>query len=102
MKLIKLAQTSIAILIITVANGQSAFSQNICSDTYMSQKIQPFANRAQNATGICGTAKAGVVLYTESIKLVNPCLSDPGLRTYKQELERLLRDAKRQAAASCG
>lgn len=102
MNLSKRAQASIAIFAAAMMGGQPAFSKNICSDAYMSQKIQPFANRAQNAVGICATAKAGITLYTESIKLVNPCLGDPGLSAYKQELEKLLRDAKNQAAASCG
>ncbi|MDS7594870.1 hypothetical protein [Agrobacterium tumefaciens] len=102
MKFSKLAQASVVMFVVVMVSGQSAFSKDICSDAYMSQKIQPFANRAQNATGICATAKAGITLYTESIKLVNPCLGDPGLSAYKQELEKLLRDAKNQAAASCG
>lgn len=102
MALKNIKRTWIAVLISIVASGQAALGKDICSDTYMSQRIQPFAARAQSAVGICGTAKAGVALYTESIRLVNPCLSDPGLRAYKQELEKLLRDAKNQASASCG
>ncbi|ADY67686.1 hypothetical protein AGROH133_14115 [Agrobacterium tumefaciens] len=43
-----------------------------------------------------------MALYTESLRLVQQCLHDPGLRAYKQDLERLLHDAKNQASASCG
>ncbi|KXG87468.1 hypothetical protein ATO67_19380 [Agrobacterium bohemicum] len=95
-------RTSIIALLVSTVGGHTAWSKDICSDAYMTQKIQPFATRAQNAVGICGTAKAGITLYNESIKLVNQCLSDPGLRAYKQELEKQLRDAKSQAAGSCG
>lgn len=92
------AVTSIVVLL----SGQYAFSADICSDAYMTQQIQPYAARAQRATGVCGTAKAGIALYKKSISLVNPCVSDPELRAYKQQLEQLLRDAQEQATSSCG
>ena len=98
----KCIRTSAVTLIAFAASEHAVPGKDICSDTYMSEKIHPFATRARNAIGICGTAKAGVALYTESLRLVQQCLHDPGLRAYKQDLERLLHDAKNQASASCG
>jgi len=80
----------------------NAFGQEICSDAYMTAQIQPYADRAQNAGGICPTAKAGVALYKASIELVNPCLDDPNLAAYKVQLEQLLRDAENTRDSSCG
>jgi hypothetical protein len=81
---------------------QSALGADVCSDAYMTRQIQPYADRAQMATGLCPTAKAGIALYQKSISLVNKCLNDPELRAYKVQLEDNLRAAKRQAAAYCG
>ncbi len=78
-----------------------AASKDVCSDAYMTAAIQQEAARAQSATGICPTAKAGIALYTKSIRLVNACLHIDSLRSYKVELENLLQQAQDQAAAAC-
>lgn len=79
-----------------------AAGRDVCSDAYLAHAIQHEANRAQRAVGICGTAKAGIALYSKSISLVSKCQNDPGLRAYKSQLEQLLRDARNQANSSCG
>lgn len=82
---------------VTLASGR-----DVCSDAYLSAAIQPEANRAQRAVGICGTAKAAISLYSASIKLVSKCQHDPGLRAYKKQLEQSLQQARNQASSSCG
>lgn len=60
------------------ASEHAVLGKDICSDTYVSENIQPFATPARSAIGICSTAKAGVAFYTENLRLVQQCLSDPG------------------------
>jgi hypothetical protein len=88
-----------AIVVTTVMDVRA---EDLCSDQYLAKAIQPEATRAQNAVGICDTARAGIKLYSKSIKLVNNCLDQPDLRTYKETLVQLLKDAESQADESCG
>lgn len=98
-KLSRLAFVGQAIVAATVMDVRA---QDVCSDQYLANAIQPEATRAQSAVGVCDTARAGIKLYSKSIKLVNNCLDQPDLRDYKKTLEQLLDDAKSQAEASCG
>lgn len=88
----------IAILLATVG-PVGAVDQ--CSDDYMTSQIQPEAQAASRAVGVCGTARAGIRLYEKSIRLVDKCLHIPSLRAYKSELQSLLSQARSQAASSC-
>lgn len=78
-----------------------ALAEDVCSDQYMTNAIQNEAAAAQNATGLCPTAKAAVALYAKGIKLVSRCQHIESLRSYKAELEYLLLQAKQQQEATC-
>ncbi|QCI98195.1 hypothetical protein [Agrobacterium larrymoorei] len=99
MKYMKIITIAVALFAPTVS---FASGRDVCSDAYLSAAIQPEANRAQRAVGICGTAKAAISLYSASIRLVSKCQHDPGLRAYKKQLEQSLQEARNQASSSCG
>ena len=88
--------------VIFLLGGQNTYAVDVCSDSYISAEIQPFANDANSAVGECQIAKAGIALYEKSIELVKPCINDPELVKYKIELEQLLTDAENMANSYCG
>ncbi|MBZ9791686.1 hypothetical protein K9B32_16395 [Rhizobium sp. 3T7] len=98
---------TIRIVVLAAAIGLSAtqaFSQDVCSDSYLAQQIQPEADKmnALNGAGECQIARAGIKFYSKSIKLVNKCLTIQSLREYKTTLQGLLQQAKDMEASFCG
>lgn len=91
------------VLTFLIAAGRTtpALALDVCSDSYLTSQFQAELRNAENATGVCGTARAAMALYQKNIKLLDKCQHIPGLRSFRTELEGLLVQAKQQAASSC-
>lgn len=96
-----LALSMIAMMAGITMTAGPVLAADVCSDQYMTNSIQKEAAAAQNATGLCPTAKAAVALYSKSIKLVSRCQHIDSLRSYKVELENMLLQAKQQQKSTC-
>lgn len=76
-------------------------AKDVCSDEYMASAIRNEANLAQNAVGICPTARAQIKLMKKSIALIDNCRHMPDLMQLRPQYVEILQQAQAQAKATC-